>query len=262
MKKSRAYVATVFFVIAAAIACGGAVRAENATDTPCLTCHEKVAAPAKHVHKPLMDCGTCHKPIESKNHPTDKKSMKLTQNIPGLCTSCHKNIKPTSAHASMCTNCHDAHRSDFSKLLRSDAKDVCYLCHDENAFRKKYVHGILPVGGCTACHNPHSGKRSLIDKDANSLCLDCHKAKASGRHIVTLPGRKIHPVMGVKDPSTLKWIKAPDPKNPGKELPVLIPDPSVPVRVMGCMSCHDPHSSDYKKLFPVEKICSKCHPQY
>ena len=38
-----------------------------------------------------------------------------------------------------------------------------------------------------------------------------------------------------------------------------IDDPDKPGKEITCMSCHDPHSSDYKKLFPVANICAKCH---
>lgn len=232
-----------------------------AGESPCLTCHEKLKKPAKHVHAPMkMGCETCHKAVEGKNHPADKNSVVLSQKMPGLCHSCHKDPKFKSSHTSFCTNCHDAHQSNFSKLLKSGPTDVCYTCHDQAVFTKKYVHSIIPVGGCTACHNPHSNKKRLLDKDMTALCLDCHKAKANGRHIVSLPGRKIHPIRGVKDPSTITMIKMPDPKRPGKE--ILSPDPKTPGKEMSCASCHDPHSSDYKKLFPVERICNNCHKGY
>jgi predicted CXXCH cytochrome family protein len=74
---------------------------------------------------------------------------------------------------------------------------------------------------------------------------------------VNVPGKKVHPVKGVKDPSVPWTKKIPDPNKPGYEIEV--PDPDKPGKEITCMSCHDPHSSDYKKLFPVANICAKCH---
>lgn len=232
-----------------------------ADESACLACHENFRKPARYVHTPFgMGCEACHKAVEGLSHPSDRGSIVLAQKMPALCQNCHSDPKFRSSHTSPCTNCHDPHQSEFGKLLKGGPADVCYSCHDKAIFSKKYVHSIIPVGGCTACHNPHSSGKHLLDKDKTALCIDCHKAKASGRHIVSLPGRKIHPIKGVKDPSTISMIKMPDVKRPGKE--VLVPDPKTPGKDISCSSCHDPHSSDFRKLFPVERICNKCHTEY
>jgi predicted CXXCH cytochrome family protein len=235
----------------------------SAEENPCVACHVDLKQPSKSVHAVLkMGCSACHKSVEGNSHPDQKGSIILTQKMPGLCYGCHEEskYKGTSGHTrlGMCTGCHNPHRSDAKKLLLSDQPDLCYACHDKAKFTKKNVHGIINVGGCTSCHAPHiSDQPFLLSSPEHELCISCHAAKTQGSHVVALPGRKRHPVIGVKDPSTLKMIKVPDPKNPQKQIEV--PDPNVPGKDMNCSSCHDPHSSDFKALLTAEKICMKCH---
>jgi predicted CXXCH cytochrome family protein len=236
----------------------------SAEENPCLKCHVKLQQPAKHVHAVLNGCEVCHTKEEGKNHPDDKKSIKLTQNMPNLCYNCHEasKFKGTTVHApvmgGMCTSCHDPHQSDNPKILKEPIPEVCYTCHDKAKFTRKYVHKVINVIGCGTCHNPHaSNNPALLPSSKTDICISCHKSQASGTHVVSIPGKRFHPIKGVKDPSTLKWIQAPDPKNPKRMIE--IPDPNVPGEELTCVSCHDPHSSDYHKLFTAERICLKCH---
>ncbi len=147
------------------------------------------------------------------------------------------------------------------RSLRSEQPELCYSCHEKAKFAKKYVHSIIAAGGCTSCHVPHiSNNPALLSYGSvNELCLTCHVAKADGRHIVALPGKRIHPIKGV-DPSTQKMIKVPDPNRPGQEME--IPDPNVPGKEITCATCHEPHSSDFAKLFTQKNICARCHKYY
>ncbi|GEM_PF-3798087 len=49
-----------------------------------------------------MGCPTCHKAVEGKKHPEEKKSVVLAQKIPALCYGCHEEsiFKGTSGHSS------------------------------------------------------------------------------------------------------------------------------------------------------------------
>jgi predicted CXXCH cytochrome family protein len=234
-----------------------------ANETACLVCHSKLKEP-KNIHSPLsMGCETCHMVVTGKNHP-EKGSVVLVQGMPGLCYSCHEEskFKGKSIHkpisSGMCLACHDPHSSKYNKLLKSDLPDVCYTCHDKGNFTKKFPHKVINLTGCLTCHNPHaSNNDSLLPNPVNEVCVNCHKKQGSGQHIMSLPGKKFHPIKNVIDISTLKMIKAPDPTNPKREIEM--PDPNVPGKQLSCVSCHDPHSSDYEKLFPVQRICNKCH---
>ena len=239
-----------------------------ASEDPCLACHVKLKEPAKNVHAAMgIGCGTCHQKVEGKNHPDDKKSIIPVKSMPEICYGCHdeSKFKGSTVHApvagGMCTSCHEPHQSNNAKLLKEPSPEVCYSCHDKKNFTKKYVHNVINVVGCGTCHSPHaSNNPSLLPSGISEVCTTCHKAQASGGHVISLPGKRFHPVKGVKDISTLKWIKVPDPKNPKREIEV--PDPNVPGKDLSCASCHDPHSSDYMRLFTAERLCAKCHTKY
>lgn len=282
-----------------------------AQENQCLTCHTKFKEPAKSIHAAMgMGCEACHKPVEGMTHPDQKGSIKLTQDMPGLCYSCHdqskfkgksvhqpvssgmctachdphqsnfpkilvkdvpglcynchdeSKFKGASGHTAvgMCTGCHDPHSSNSDKILKADQPELCYTCHDKANFTKKYVHAIIAAGGCTSCHSPHiSPYPALLSNKVEQLCSSCHVNK-DGRHIVALPGNRVHPISGVIDPSTTTMIQVVDPKNP--RVSTMEPDPKHPGKPMTCLSCHDPHSSDYKNLFPTNRICEKCHKNY
>jgi len=226
----------------------------------CYTCHDESKFKGKSVHQPVSGgmCTGCHNP-----HQSDFPKL-LVRDVPGLCYNCHKesNFKGQSGHTAvgMCTGCHNPHSSNSDKILKADQPELCYTCHDKANFTKKYVHAIIPAGGCTSCHSPHISKYpALLLNDINDLCLTCHVNK-DGRHVVALPGNRIHPIAGIPDPSTTKMIQEIDPKNP--KMSKMIPDPKNPGKIMNCGSCHDPHSSDYRRLFPTSRICGKCHKNY
>jgi predicted CXXCH cytochrome family protein len=264
-----------------------------AGEKPCLSCHVEFAKPLKSVHPALTSgCLTCHALVKGMNHPEQKDSVRLVQNVPGLCFSCHeksqfrgKSLHPpvvsdtcTACHnphqsnfekillnsvpglcyechneskfrgkvvhvpvaKGLCISCHRPHASNFDNILVSDPPELCYRCHEKAPFVKKYVHVVAAIpNGCSLCHSAHaSASPYLILKPVMQLCTGCHVAQKEGMHIIgPVQGEIMHPVSGV-----------PDPSNPKKEL--------------SCVSCHNPHSSNYAKLFPVAMICTKCHHYY
>ncbi|NWF75154.1 MAG: hypothetical protein HXY53_01035 [Nitrospirae bacterium] len=235
----------------------------SAEENTCLACHIDLKKPKKSIHVVLdKGCSTCHKTVEGKTHPDQKGSIILTQKVPALCYICHdiSKFKGTSGHAllGMCTGCHNPHSSDSDKLLKNDQPNLCYECHEKTKFTKKYVHAIINLGGCTSCHAAHTSEYpSLLLNSTHKLCISCHANKLKLPHVVSLPGKKRHPIDGVIDPSTIKLIKVEDPKNPKRQIE--IPDPNVPGKEMTCASCHEPHSSDFRSLLTQERICIKCH---
>jgi len=285
-------------------------RALAAEENPCLTCHADLIKPDKSNHGCLkMGCENCHQKGEGKTHPGQPGSIKLTQEMPGLCFNCHdekafkekivhtpisnctachnphksaapkllvkdipglcynchdeKKFRGKSGHTNigMCTGCHSPHSSNIKKLLKAEQPELCFSCHEKANFTKKYVHSIIATGGCTACHTPHASENpSLLSKDTvEAVCLECHIGKKDGRHIVNIPGKRIHPINGI-DPTTVKLIKVPDPKRPGKEIEIV--DPKNPGKEFNCATCHNPHSSDSPKLFTQKNICGRCHKYY
>lgn len=294
------------------------LRISSAEENSCLTCHSDLKKHAKNVHAAMgMGCAICHKRVEGKSHPDQKGSIKLIQDMPGLCYSCHdeSKFKGKSVHqpvaSGMCTACHNPHQSDFRKILLKDVPDLCYNCHEESKFKgksghtavgmctgchsphssnsdkllkdnqpelcytchdkakftKKYVHAVVNMpNGCSTCHSPHlSDQPSLLIKNVNDLCVTCHLEQSKGEHItssITVGSRrKYHPIRGVTDPRFPgKPKKIPDPNRPGRQIEVF--DPNNPGKEMNCASCHNPHSSDFPKLFPAANVCQLCHKYY
>lgn len=227
----------------------------------CYSCHDEKKFMDQSVHQPVQTgmCTGCHDAHQS-NYPKI-----LLKDSPGLCYNCHdeSRFKGGSGHTNlgMCTGCHNPHASKVNKILNATQPDLCYTCHDKAQFIKKYVHSIIPVGGCTSCHTPHVSKDpSLLTQSIYDLCVSCHANKSDGRHVVAIPGKRIHPVAGVVDPSTTTIIQIVDPANQKKSR--LGPDPNNPGKLMTCTSCHDPHSSEYSNLFPTNQLCKKCHKEY
>lgn len=235
----------IFILLLSAVCCLFSIVSAFSQESPCLICHSKFKKPAKVVHAALgMGCETCHQAVQGKNHP-EKGSMKLMQDVPGLCFGCHeeRKFKGTVIHSpvagGMCTSCHNPHQSEFSKLLISDSPDLCYNCHDKAEFTRKNVHAAV-FGGCNTCHAPHvSGNKTLLlQSSINGLCLQCHPNVPKGPHATAKYGGG-HPL---KRPT--------DPARKDKEFT--------------CSSCHNPHSSDSIRLFRYKAssgigLCRYCH---
>jgi predicted CXXCH cytochrome family protein len=243
----------------------GSVRLIQPMPGLCYTCHDEANFKGKYLHTPVTTgmCTACHDA-----HQSDYNKV-LLKDQPGLCFDCHKEtkFKGRSVHApvggGLCTGCHNPHASNSENILLSDVPEVCYTCHDKALFTKKNVHAVVSMpNGCNLCHNPHaSDTKPILLQAIDPLCISCHSTKTDGRHIVSLPGKnKIHPLQGAKDPLFPGTKKIPDPFNPAKELEV--PDPDNPGRDINCVTCHNPHSTDFTKLFPQRNICARCHTFY
>ncbi|MFV2082363.1 MAG: cytochrome c3 family protein, partial [bacterium] len=130
----------------------------------------------------------------------------------GQCTVCHKGRKanhPTKRNKG----------NDFK--LRTEGKDLCFLCHDRNDMAA-VVHGPIAKGACTVCHDPHqSNNEKQLKKGTTSLlCFSCHEDNMTNRKVV-----------------------------------------HGPVAAGDCNICHNPHSSDFKGMveFKGSELCFLCH---
>lgn len=107
------------------------------------------------------------------------------------------------------------------------AEKTCYSCHTEakSRFKKKYQHTTVAKEDCEACHDRHGFSNTLIlKKDGKDLCLGCH----SGLDTTTVQGAHTHPAFAQGM----------------------------------CITCHDPHASDYKGMIRVldgKMVCLACH---
>jgi predicted CXXCH cytochrome family protein len=209
----------------------------------CLDCHpdkkeNKVVHPAVE-----MGCNSCH----AGTHMGEKPAPKLNAAMPDLCFGCHDQGKFSAKvqHApvagGMCTSCHNPHASAQPKLLSAAVPDLCLTCHDAAMMKKKVVHPPVKDGQCTFCHAHHgSDHPAILTGPQADLCTSCHDKQSSGKHVMAgFDAVDTHPLKG-----------RPDPSRPGRELT--------------CVSCHDPHASERKRLFTgggegFGSICLKCH---
>lgn len=222
----------------------------------CLDCHDELAK-GKSVHKALeMGCTACHEGIDASDVPhkkTNKIAKGLSAEPPELCYGCHdkKMFAKKTVHAALemgCLSCHNPHASKNAKLLIAEVPALCLTCHDKAEFSKKNVHAPVAKGLCLKCHSPHSTDNpSLLLKQPVGVCLDCHAKVRKSPHAMTGFESAGHPIgllaRGAKEQKN-------DPARPGKKF--------------YCGSCHNPHSSDYVKLYrykgasPLD-ICINCH---
>jgi len=251
----RCQTIVVFAFVISAFVLLPITRASAAPD--CLMCHEQLSK-GKFVHAAVqMGCQTCHSALDVSNMPhksTNKIAKGLTAELPDLCFGCHDKTKFAGAviHApvgvGMCTSCHSPHQSNNEKLLLNQAPDLCYGCHDKAAFSKKNVHMPVVGGMCMSCHKHHvSDEMALLKQEAITVCFECHPKVRKIPHAVSGFSASGHPIGLVKN----KAKKVPD-------------DPSRPGKKFYCGSCHNPHSSDWMKLFRYKattsfELCDNCH---
>ncbi len=185
------------------------LRAEGAEQ--CYLCHEETRTAmlgARRVHAPAtMSCLICHT-AHGSDHP-----HALRQPVAQGCFACHTDLEKmlagvSSPHGALslrdqCANCHDAHASDHPSLLNAPQEVLCLECHDRpvtandgrtipdmapSIRNRRFLHGPVEAGNCTACHNVHGSSQSRLlranftdafyasfDLKNYALCFECHE---------------------------------------------------------------------------------------
>lgn len=222
----------------------------------CLTCHKELTT-GKVVHAAIeMGCPTCHAGIDASAMPhkkTNKSAKGLSSEQPELCYGCHDKAKFAGKHVHEaigmgCTGCHNPHSSANAKLLKAKLPELCYNCHDKGEFGKKNVHMPVAGGECLTCHKPHASENiALLTKEPIKVCLECHADVRKKPHAVTGFAMTGHSIGLLRRGD--KEFKD-DPARKGKKF--------------YCGSCHNPHSSDYAKLYRYKAnapfdLCTYCH---
>jgi predicted CXXCH cytochrome family protein len=86
-----------------------------------------------------------------------------------------------------CSSCHPL--TDKSFRTAGLKEKVCYRCHQRKD-RRKFVHGPMGAGECTACHDPHgSSHKALNVAEPQALCSLCHDQKSSEQHLRSSKGK-------------------------------------------------------------------------
>lgn len=228
----------------------------------CLGCHADFAEglkEAKVIHSAVkkQTCVSCHDP-----HASREQSL-LKHKSERLCFQCHTNIdrkfrlartKHTALYKdAKCGNCHQVHFSEYENLLFKEELPLCLGCHDKDdrtkkdalrnikteiTGKRKKLHGPLKDNTCSLCHDPHGGDYSNLIKGPYpgsfyapyrdgiyDFCFQCHnenmlKSEYTDKHTSFRNGdRNLHFLHVVND-------------RKGRS----------------CMSCHESHASDGKKL--------------
>lgn len=156
----------------------------------CLDCHqnrEEQNNYSRSAHlQSGVSCTDCHSPHHGKS-----SDFLLKQAAPGLCYTCHLDVKAQFARPFhhrvnegllQCNDCHNPHGGFERKQLRTAVgqDEVCYKCHADKQGPWVYQHEAK-IEGCTACHSPHgsTNQRMLIQNQVNLLCLSCHSMNAA-----------------------------------------------------------------------------------
>ena len=174
----------------------------------------------------------------------------------GACKECHSDLL---GHEQMhypaedaCDICHEptgaSHPSADSLgfMLMDMVPALCYYCHEE-PMQQSFTHLPHAKGECLACHDAHGSARpSLLHLPDPDLCLACHKRDYRTDSTETMNIRRL--VRG-----EMRAHSA--------------------IELDGCLSCHLPHSSEFRVLlsdhYPGEDylpalpenfaLCFLCH---
>ncbi len=124
-----------------------------------------------------------------------------------------------------CKKCHKPQGDKHEFTTASTSTKMCTQCHEQLKM-KKVVHKAFEEGGCIACHDPHQGESKMfLTASGSELCEDCHDELVEKAQEATTVHKAV-----------LDEKRA-------------------------CLTCHNPHTSDYPKLLaaPVMDVCLNCH---
>lgn len=222
----------------------------------CFTCHKNQEIAKLHNESPVRverGCLLCHNPHGSSREalirdvlhaPYEDGCADCHDGSGGpvgvdTCLGCHDEVgeKALSSHShltyraqNVCVNCHSPHASNTKDMLRGSQVVVCRACHDDTFRRfqdKRHKH-TATAKACNECHAVHgSNELAMLREEGNAVCSRCHESQGVFSHPV---GDRIR-----------------DPRNGQR---------------MDCVSCHNPHGTDYKmnlKLDGQEALCKSCH---
>jgi len=230
----------------------GSVPNEYVTSATCSSCHEDLSRQfARNPHQVLeiqpkkgwqeRSCESCHGPGQAHVEAGDGSQITALSNlspneINSSCSRCHARAEShagsgTSLHGRSqlaCTQCHRIHEPKQTVHLLANKPDpLCLSCHRETqaAFAKPFRHRLQEGAiHCVDCHEQHGGLQQHQVKVAIGNEAPCVKCHADKRGPFTFE----HP----------------------------------PMRLEGCMGCHEPHGSVNPKMLVRHEqrfLCLECH---
>jgi predicted CXXCH cytochrome family protein len=253
----------------------------------CLECHEVEPLLTKAVkHAPVTEgrCLDCHD-AHGGNLPNNVKA----ESGSAFCLKCHEAKAPGGkgtpgpafridmgkkvVHGAFkrtdCLGCHEGgHSSDNLRMLKKNAVDLCYGCH-ERKDKNKFPHGAVVLGDCAVCHDPHTSDNPKLVAKATTQenCFLCHQDDLTGRRVIHAPVAKgceqCHDPHGAQNRFGLvggmgkaACYKCHKPLDTGK-------NKHAALERYGCTGCHDPHGASRGALLAekVNALCTRCHPR-
>lgn len=152
----------------------------------------------------------------------------------------------------------------------SQAKNICFQCHDKEAFRQRVTHGPVAEGKCSVCHNPHVARyEGLLQQEVADLCFSCHQGikRSSAKGISHRPVRDgqclaCHAPHASKVKGLLRGKRLSDScfschRDSKRDFTYTHP----PFAEGNCSACHDPHQADNHQLLKdrSDRVCGSCH---
>lgn len=173
-----------------------------------------------------------------------------------------------------CSFCH-TEKDGKSGALKIEMPDLCYQCHEAKD-TKKFIHGPIGAGACTACHDPHESDnmKLLRFSSVNELCTSCHADKGD----FLKKTQNIHPPVqdqctNCHDPHTENFkfqLKADGKKDlclmchvdKKEHIATVTHKHGALDRPNQCQECHDPHGTGAAKMLKKDStkdLCLSCH---
>ncbi len=236
-------------------------RLVSVESTSCTDCHNDLVEEKVSVHGPAEeDCTTCHEMTLAESGTRTA----LIEAEPGLCLICHDELTaavesdlewPHFPVTDSCLYCHDPHGSDQEHLLSAPLPTVCGECHEAEDLAEPHGRQITAATDCLRCHQPHGGDRVAMLRSKNlhapfeeGSCKSCHREPFGDRVRLRRRGEKLCTACH------------------GDVLEA-VPGGSLHGAMIGhrgragCLSCHDPHMSDHRKLLVTAggELCGQCH---
>ena len=254
----------------------------QSSETPKAPTEEKKSEPAKSDYVTSAACASCHEDLAKKFTRNPHQVLEIKSDgawKERACESCHG---PGQAHIEAGDG---SQIFSFTKPAPIDINDKCRSCHATTqaiAGMLNSMHGKNQLA-CTECHRIHDALQPvhLLMANPNQLCTTCHKeisssfGKPYAHHlresaISCVDCHLPHQGLGIKPrrTSNLQLQNANGNEAPCLKCHTNIRGPfafeHAPMRLEGCMSCHEPHGSVNPKMLArnqVRFLCLECHSQ-
>ena len=236
-------------------------RLVSIESTSCTDCHGELIENKTSVHGPAAaDCTTCHEMALGEAGT----QVTLLEPEPALCLICHDELTaavesdlewPHFPVTDSCLYCHDPHASNHENLLAASVPTVCAECHDAEDLAEPHGGQLTATASCLRCHQPHGGDQAAMLRGKTlhapfeeGSCDGCHRAPFGDR--VRLR-RRDEKLCTACHGDVLESVAG------GSLHGAVIGKRGR----AGCLSCHDPHMSDSRKLLlgAGGKLCRQCH---